>query len=153
MHQVISAIHRQLPLPGLEPICMSTKHIPTSPVQRLNRVQQLTLNTWRLAAAKLERVLDPCSLLEHAAVHATLGVLRDVETPLALFRRHAEAHPEFALISSLVHATRHEDLTFDILDTAFLMRWNELVADGNGPEELPPLRPRLPTADQTLERC
>jgi len=153
MHQVISAIHRQLPLPGLEPICMSTKHIPTSPVQRLNRVQQLTLNTWRLAAAKLERVLDPCSLLEHAAVHATLGVLRDVETPLALFRRHAEAHPEFALISSLVHATRHEDLTYDILDTAFLMRWNELVADGNGPEELPPLRPRLPTADQTLERC
>ncbi len=131
---------------------MSTKHTPTSPVQRLNRVQQLTLNTWRLAAAKLERVLDPCSLLEHAAVHATLGVLRDVETPLALFRRHAEAHPEFALISSLVHATRHDDLTYDILDTAFLMRWNELVADGNGPEELPPLRRRVPTADQSLEQ-
>ncbi len=149
MHHAISAIHRQLPLPGLEPIYMSMKHIP--PVQRLTRVQQLTLNTWRLAARKLERVLDPCSLLEHAAVHATLGVLRDVDTPLALFRRHSEAHPEFALISSLVHAPRHEDLTYDILDTAFLMRWNELVADGNGPEELPPLRPRGPTAYQSAE--
>ena len=42
---------------------MSTKHTPTSPVQRLSRVQQLTLSTWRLAAAKLARVLDPCSVL------------------------------------------------------------------------------------------
>src|SRR6266545_3153713 len=100
MHQVISTIHRQLPLPGLEPSRMSMKHTPASPFQRLSRVQQLTLNTWRLAAAKLERVLDPCSLREQAAVHATLGVLRDLDNPLALFRRHAEAHPEFALIAS-----------------------------------------------------
>jgi hypothetical protein len=146
MHQVISTIHRHLPLPGLEPICMS------SPVERLSRVQQLTLNTWRLAAAKLERVLDPRSPLEQAAMHATLGTLRDVDTPLALFRRHAEAHPEFALIASLVHDTQHEDLTYDILDTAFLMRWNELVADGTGPEELPPLRPRSAATDQTLQQ-
>ena len=29
---------------------------------------------------------------------------------------------------------------YDILDTAFLLRWDELVADGRGPEELPSLR-------------
>ena len=75
------------------------------PFNRLSRVQQLTLTTWRLAAAKLARVLDPRSVLEHVAVHATLGAVRDVDTPLALFRRHAEAHPEFALIGSLVPET------------------------------------------------
>ena len=132
---------------------MSMKHTPASPVQRLSRVQQLTLNTWRLAAAKLARVLDPCSVLEHAAVHATLSALRDIDRPLALFGRHAEAHPEFALIASLVHATPHADLAYDILDTAFLLRWNELVSDGTGPEELPPLRPRSAAPDQRVDRC
>ncbi len=131
---------------------MSEEHTPTSPVQRLNRVQQLTLNTWRLAAAKLDRVLEPCSLLEHAAVHATLGALRDVDEPLTLFRRHAEANPEFALIISLIRVVRHEDLAYDMLDTAFLLRWNELVAGGNGPEELPPLRPRSTGSGQSAAR-
>ena len=132
---------------------MSMKHIPTSPVQRLSRVQQLTLNTWRLAAAKLARVLDPYSVLEQAAVHATLGALRDIDKPLDLFGRHAEAQPEFALITSLVHATPGADLAYDILDTAFLLRWNELVSDGTGPEELPPLQPRSAVRDQPIERC
>jgi hypothetical protein len=131
---------------------MSEEHTPTSGVQRLNRVQQLTLNTWRLAAAKLDRVLDPCSILEHAAVHATLGALRDTGEPLALFRRHAEADPELALIISLIRVGGHEDLAYDMLDTAFLLRWNELVAGGNGPEELPPLRPRSATTGQPTER-
>lgn len=131
---------------------MSEEHTPTSPVQRLNRVQQLTLNTWRLAAAKLDRVLEPCAILEHAAVHATLGVLRDTGEPLALFRRHAEANPEFALIISLIRVVRHEDLAYDMLDTAFLLRWNELVAGGNGPEELPPLRPRSTGSGQSAAR-
>jgi hypothetical protein len=117
----------------------------------LNRVQQLTLNTWRLAAAKLDRVLDPRSILEQAAVHATLGALRDVQEPLVLFRRHAQANPEFALIISLIRLGGHEDLAYDMLDTAFLLRWNELVADGNGPQELPPLQPRS-TTDQPAER-
>jgi hypothetical protein len=132
---------------------MSMKHTPASPVQRLSRVQQLTLTTWRLAAAKLARVLDPCSVLEQAAVHATLGTLRDVDRPLDLFGRHAGAHPEFALITSLVHATPHAGLAYDILDTAFLLRWNELVSDGTGPEELPPLRRRSAAPDQRVERC
>jgi hypothetical protein len=105
------------------------------------------LNTWRLAA-KFARVLNPCSLLERAAVCATLGTLRNVDSPLGLFRRHAEVHPEFALIISLVRSAGREDLAYDILDTAFLMRWNELVAAGNGPEELPPLRRRSAAADQ-----
>ena len=121
---------------------MSINHTPASPRQRLTRVQQLTLNTWRLAAAKLDRALEPCALLEHAAVHAVLGVLRDVNTPLALFGRHAQANPEFALVRSLVQVGPHDELAYDILDAGFLLRWNELVADGGGPEELPPLRPR-----------
>jgi hypothetical protein len=124
---------------------MSEEHTPTSPVQRLNRVQQLTLNTWRLASAKLDRLLDPCAILEHAAVHVTLSALCDIDEPLALFRRHAEANPELALIISLIRVTEHEDLAFDILDTAFLLRWNELVAGGNGPRELPPLQRRWAT--------
>ena len=124
---------------------MSDECTPSPPVQRLNRVQQLTLNTWRLALGKLNRVLDPCSILEHAAVHATLSVLRDTVEPLALFRRHREANPELALILSLIRVGEHEDLAYDMLDAAFLLRWNELVAGGIGPEELPPLRPRSAT--------
>jgi hypothetical protein len=108
--------------------------------QRLTRWQQLTLNTWRHAAAKLDRVLDPCALPARAAMHTVLATLRDVDDPMALFGRHNTAHPEFALIESLVRATPDAELNYDLLDTAFLYRWNELVADGNGPEELPPLR-------------
>jgi hypothetical protein len=115
----------------------------TQSLPRLNRHQQLTLNTWRLAAAKLEHELDARTVLEQAAVHAVLAILRDVLNPLELFVRHSQAVPEFALIRSLVdERPREEDLAYDVLDTAFLRRWNELVADGSGPEELPPLRPR-----------
>jgi hypothetical protein len=71
-----------------------------------------------------------------------LATLRDVDDPIALFARHANANPEFALIESLVRTTPDAALNYDLLDTAFLCRWNELVADGNGPEELPTLRPR-----------
>ena len=131
---------------------MSTDQHPTPSNQRLTRVQQLTLNTWRLAAAKLDRVLEPCSVLEVAAVHATLGALRDVQAPLDLFRRHSVAQPEFALIESLVRATQRDDLAYDILDAAFLMRWNELVADGYGPEELPPLRRQCAPVELAEER-
>jgi len=122
-------------------------HAPTQPLPRLNRHQQLTLNTWRLAAAKLERELDPKAVFEQAAVHAILAILREVPNPLALFVRHAQALPEFALIRSLVEERpREEDLAYDVLDAGFLLRWDELVADGSGPEELPPLRPsRVPS--------
>src|SRR5712691_11348054 len=107
---------------------------------RLTRVQQLTLNTWRWAQAKLRRVLDPSALLEHAALHAVLASLRNVEEPVELFDRHAEAYAEFSLISSLLSSDRQSVFGYEILDSAFLMRWNELTAAGNGPEELPPLR-------------
>jgi hypothetical protein len=142
MHNVNSTRHRhrQLPLPGLEAAHLSVDQISGPTFPRLDRVQQLTLNTWRLAAAKLERVLDSTALLEHAAVYATLAVLRDVDVPLVLFRRHAQAEREYALITSLIRATDEADLRYDILDTAFLLRWNELVARGDGPVELPPLK-------------
>jgi hypothetical protein len=110
--------------------------------QRLTRWQQLTLTTWRHAATKIDRVLDPCALPAHAALHTVLATLRDVDDPMALFGRHDTAHPEFALIESLVRGAREAALNYDLLDTAFLYRWNELVADGTGPEELPPLRRR-----------
>ena len=116
---------------------------PTSAQRiRLTRLQQLTLNTWRWAAAKLRRVLDPHAVLEHAALHAVLASLRDVETPIALFARHAEAYSEFTLIASLVPWERQAAFAYEILDTAFLMRWNELTNGGDGPVELPPLRAR-----------
>jgi len=114
----------------------------TSPsIRRLNRVQQLTLNTWRLAAAKVERVLDPLSILEHAALHAVISALREVNQPFDLFDHHATADAELALISSLIGPAGRADLAFDILDAAYLVRWSELVAGGGGPKELPPLRP------------
>jgi hypothetical protein len=115
--------------------------VPT-PRQRLNRTQQLTLSTWRFAARKIERVVEPTSVVEHAAVHVVLSILREVETPMALFARHAVADAELSLVQSMVRGGHHAELDFDVLDTAFLMRWNELVADGLGPEELPPLQPR-----------
>jgi hypothetical protein len=70
------------------------------------------------------------------AVHATLSALRHIDLPLALFRRHAEANPEFDLVISLVRATPHEDLAYDLLDAAFLLRWNELIGDGALVQEL-----------------
>ena len=63
---------------------MSIQPNSTHAIQRLSRVQQLTLNTWRLAPAKLERVLDPCSILEHTALHAVVATLQDVNQPMAL---------------------------------------------------------------------
>ena len=99
-------------------------------------------------AQNINAELDPNAVLEQAAVHAVLAILREVPNPLALFVRHAQAVPEFALIRSLVEERpREEDLAYDLLDTAFLLRWNELVADGSGPEELPPLRPRRVSSD------
>ena len=124
----------------------STQHV------RLTRVQQLTLNTWRWAQAKLRRVLDPTAVLEHAALHAVLASLRDVEEPVELFARHAEAYSEFSLISSLLSSDRQSVFGYEILDSAFLMRWNELTAAGNGPEELPPLRRVKPADGQARVR-
>ena len=111
---------------------------------RLTRLEQLTLNTWRWAAVKLHDAVDRHAVLEQAAVHAVLASLRDLDDPLALFGRHAQAQPEFQLILSLLPHDHPPSLAHDILDTAFLMCWRELVGDGRAPQELPPLRPRRP---------
>ena len=55
---------------------------------------------------------------------------------------NAEADPEFALIISLIGTAGQQNLAYDVVDTVLLLRWNELVADGRGLEELPPLRRR-----------
>ena len=122
---------------------MSTHPSRTHPIRRLTRLQQLTLNTWRWAAVKLRASLDPPAVLEHAALHAVLASLRDLDDPLALFTRHAQAQPEFRLIQSVLPQDQTPSLAHDILDTAFLLRWHELAEDGHVLQELPPLRPRL----------
>ena len=67
-------------------------------------------------------------MLEYAALHAVLARLRDMDEPLQLFARHATAHAELALVTSLVSGSAHEALAYDLLDAGFLARWNELVA-------------------------
>ena len=118
----------------------------TPPIRRLTRVQQLTLNTWRWAALKLDRALDRPAVLEEAALCAVLATLHDVDDPLDLFVRHAQAHPEFALITCLVSSNETGGLAHEVLDAAFLLRWNELVSKCGAPEELPH-RPIHWTAD------
>ena len=50
---------------------------PTKPKrQRLTRWQQLTLNTWRHAAAKLDRLLDPCAAGACGASHRARHLAR-----------------------------------------------------------------------------
>ena len=130
---ITRACQRSFPVP--------THDSPRHP-DRLNRYQQLTLTTWRFAAIKVNRCLDPTDMLAHVAVQTVLATLRDVDQPLALFSRHQTAEPEYALVNSLLRESPHRELALDLLDAAFLGRWNELIADGCGPEELPPLRRR-----------
>jgi hypothetical protein len=68
-----------------------------------------------------------------------LAVLRNTADPMALFARHARAVDEFALLTSIVPRDRRPSLDHDLLDTAFLLRWQELTSGGRGPQELPPL--------------
>jgi hypothetical protein len=120
---------------------MSIQTNSPQPIRRLTRLEQLTLNTWRWAAATIQNTLDPSAILELAALHAVLGTLRDIDDPVALFARHAHAQPEFHLVLSVLPADHRPGLPHDILDTAFLLRWTELVATGNAPQELKPLPP------------
>lgn len=120
---------------------MSTQTDSPQPIRRLTRLEQLTLNTWRWAAATVQNTLDPSAILELAALHAVLGTLRDIDEPVALFARHAHAQPEFQLVLSVLPDAYRPGLPHDILDTAFLLRWMELVATGNPPQELKPLPP------------
>ena len=94
-------------------------------VRRLTRLQQLTLNTWRRASAKVSRDVAPTDIFAQVAIHAALAVLRDTNSPIALFARHDARAEEFALVSSLAPAARSRDSLHDLLDTAFLLRWVE----------------------------
>ena len=123
---------------------MSTQTDSPQPIRRLTRLEQLTLNTWRWAAATVQNTLDPSAILELAALHAVLGTPREVDDPVALFTRHTHAQPEFQLVLSLLPDAYRPGLPYDILDTAFLLRWTELVATGVAPLELKPLPPRRP---------
>jgi hypothetical protein len=109
---------------------------------RLTRLQQLTLTTWRRAAAKVDRDLAPDAILEQSAIRVALAVLRDTSDPMSLFARHSHAVDEFALVTSITPRDRWPGLRHDLLDTAFLLRWQELVTGAARPTELPPLRPR-----------
>src|SRR5438270_2899627 len=118
---------------------MSMQISNTPPIPRLTRLEQLTLNTWRWAAVSIGNTVDPCAILELAAMHAVLAVLRDLDDPKMLFRRHAQAQPEFQLVLSVLPDQYRTGLAHDILDTAFLLRWTELVAADAAPQEHGPL--------------
>ncbi len=111
---------------------MSTQIISPQPIRRLTRLEQLTLNTWRWAAATPQNTLDPVAVVEEAALHAVLAALRDLDDPRELFRRHAHAQSEFQLILSVLREDHRPGLPHDILDAAFLLRWTELIAGGAG---------------------
>jgi hypothetical protein len=88
-------------------------------------------------------------LLPQVALQVVLARLRDCTDPLQLFARHRSPEAEFALVASLLPEERRRTPDHDLVDSAFLLRWNELTADGNGPEELPPLKPRPAEAGVT----
>jgi hypothetical protein len=111
------------------------------PAKRLTRLQQLTLNVWRHASATVARRVPPDDILAHVAVQAVLAVVRDTTDPLTLFTRHNNGEDEYSLVSSIA-GVRSSDELLDLIDSGYLLRWQELTSDGRGPEELPPLRPR-----------
>jgi hypothetical protein len=115
--------------------------------RRLTRAEQLTLTTWRWAFVALCRQVDPHDLLPQVALQAALARIRDCTDPFELVARHRSPEAEFALVASLLPEERRRPLDHDLVDSAFLLRWNELTADGGGPEELPPLTPRRVTTD------
>ncbi len=115
---------------------------PAAERRRLTRAEQLTLTTWRWAFVALCRKVEPEDLLPQVALQAVLARLRPCSDPLQLFGRHCSPEAEFALVASLLTEESRRALDHDMIDSAFLLRWNELTADGIGPEELPPLTPR-----------
>ena len=115
---------------------------PALPPRRLNRLQQLTLNVWRLASSRVSREVSPTDILANVAIQASLAALRDTTDALELFQRHDARAEEFALVASLAGEDRTRDAVHDLLDSAFLLRWLEITGDGHGPEELPPLSRR-----------
>ena len=116
--------------------------VTTPERRRLTRAEQLTLTTWRWAFVAVCRQVEPKDLLPKVALQAVLARLRDCTDPLLLLTRHCSPESEFALVASLLPEERRRALDHDLVDSAFLLRWNELVADGSGPDELPPLAPR-----------
>ena len=111
------------------------------PARRLTRLQQLTLNVWRHAAATVERQVPPDDVFARVAIHAVLAVVRDTLDPIELFSRYHNGEEEAGLVTSIVGQRSCDDL-LNLIDSGYLMRWQELTSDGGGPEELPPLRPR-----------
>ena len=109
--------------------------------KRLTRLQQLDLNLWRRASATVARRLPPEDVCAHVAIQAVLAVLRDTTNPLDLFERHHYGENEYELVSS-VAGTRSYDEVLNLIDSGYLLRWQELTSNGRGPEELPPLTRR-----------
>lgn len=70
------------------------------PARRLTRLQQLTLNVWRHAAASVARRVPPEDVLAHVAIQAVLAVVRDTADPIDLFTRHHMARMNTASSSA-----------------------------------------------------
>src|SRR5260370_27718690 len=86
-------------------------------VRRLTRLQQLTLNTWRRASAKVSRDVAPTDILAQVAIRAALAVLRDTNSPIALFARHDAPAEELALAARVAPPPRPRGSPHDLLGT------------------------------------
>jgi hypothetical protein len=85
--------------------------------------------------------LLPDDVLAHVAVQTVLAVVRDTTDPLALFARHHNGAAEYGPVSSIAGERSCTDL-LNLIDSGYLLRWQEVTTDGHGPEELPPFNPR-----------
>jgi hypothetical protein len=108
------------------------------PARRLTPLQQLDLNLWRRAAAAVTRQVPPDDVLAHVAIQAVLAVVRDTTDPVELFARHHNGEDEYGLVVSIAGERSCNDV-LNLIDSGYLLRWQELTSDGRGPEELPPL--------------
>jgi hypothetical protein len=122
-----------------EPDPFIARH-PERSVKRLTPFQRLTLNVWRHAVAAINRQVPPDDVFARAAIHAVVAVVRDTTDPLELFDRHDNGANEYDLVVSIAGDRGCNDV-LNLIDGGYLLRWQELTAEGPGPEELPPLRP------------
>jgi hypothetical protein len=74
-------------------------------------------------------------------MHAVLAVVRDTADAIDLFARHHNGEHEYGLVVSIAGERSCNDV-LNLIDSGYLLRWQELTSGGGGPEELPPLTRR-----------
>ncbi len=95
----------------------------------LSPYDRATVNLWARSTEELWRHTDSGHLIE-AAVHAVLAGLRRYTQPPALFHAYEDQAADLALIRSVVEAPLTDELLWRVRDTAFHLRWLELISSG-----------------------